>query len=97
MELWKRVSDNLQRFTWLNVMRGSKSWLVRILFIKGITRVRYARVLVTSSLHIHILKGFKMYLLIKLSLINSFDFQFQEDFTFIRMNEIKLERAKFSA
>ena len=78
MELWKRVSDNLQRFTALNVMRGSKSWLVRILFIKGITHVRYARVLVTSSLHIHILK-------------------FQEDFTFIPMNEIKLERPKFSA
>ena len=49
-----------------NVMRGSKGLVVRILFIKGTTRLRYARVLVTSSLHIQILNGFKMYLLLKL-------------------------------
>ena len=73
MELWKRVSDNLQRFTRLNVI----AWVKRLASSNFIYKRHNARTvrqspnLVTSSLYIHILNGFKTYLLIKLSLINS--------------------------
>ena len=90
MELWKRVPDNLRRFTKLNVIAWVKKLASSNFIYKrhnARTSVRYARVPVTRSLHIHDKTVFDYFDRLLIS----------ERFYIISMNEIKLERPKFSA